>query len=83
MQLKNEFQVKEEVYLKEYEDVWEAESSLRRYFYFYNHQRPHQSLKNKTPFEIYQAGLKTQANKEQKEPIFDYQKLSLKSHFAV
>lgn len=73
----------EEVYLKEYEDVWEAESSLKGYFYFYNHQRPHQSLKNKTPFEVYQAGLKTNENKEQIEPIFDQEKLSQKSHFAV
>jgi putative transposase len=48
----------EEVYLKEYEDVWEAEKSLGKYFYFYNHERPHQSLGNQTPFEIYQAGLK-------------------------
>jgi len=34
----------EEVYLKEYADVWEAEEGLERYFYFYNHERPHQSL---------------------------------------
>ncbi len=44
----------EEVYLKEYEDVWEAEESLRKYFDFYNYRRPHQSLGYKTPFEIYQ-----------------------------
>jgi putative transposase len=43
----------EEVYLKEYADVWEAEESLKRYFYFYNHERPHQSLRYKTPAEIY------------------------------
>ena len=43
----------EEVYLKEYADVWEAEESLERYFYFYNHERPHQSLQNKTPAQIY------------------------------
>lgn len=73
----------EEVYLKEYLDVWEAEKSLRNYFDFYNHERPHQSLGNQTPFEVYQAGLKTKENKEQKEPIFDQQKLSQKIHFAV
>ena len=43
----------EEVYLKEYADVWEAEESLERYFYFYNHERPHQSLGDKTPAQIY------------------------------
>ncbi len=32
----------EEVYLKEYLDVWEAEESLRSYFKFYNFRRPHQ-----------------------------------------
>jgi putative transposase len=62
----------EEVYLKEYEDVWEAEKSLGKYFYFYNHERPHQSLGNQTPFEMYQAGLKTKEKKEQKELIFDH-----------
>ena len=43
----------EEVYLKEYADVWEAETSLGKYFYFYNHERPHQSLSYKTPAQIY------------------------------
>lgn len=52
----------EEVYLKEYLDVWEAEESLRKYFDFYNYRRPHQSLGYKTPFEIYQKGLKNKAN---------------------
>lgn len=73
----------EEVYLKEYENVWEAENSLRGYFHFYNHQRPHQSLGYQTPFEVYQAGLKTKENKEQNELIFDQEKLSQKSCFAV
>ncbi len=53
----------EEVYLKEYQDVWEAEESLRKYFDFYNYCRPHQSLGYKTPFERYQKGMKIKANK--------------------
>lgn len=73
----------EEVYLKEYLNVWEAEKGLGKYFYFYNHERPHQSLGYQTPFEIYQAGLKTKEKKEQKESIFNHQKLSQKCHFAV
>jgi len=43
----------EEVYLKEYADVWEAETSLGKYFYFYNHERPHQSLQYNTPARVY------------------------------
>ena len=43
----------EEVYLKEYADVWQATASLARYFDFYNHERPHQSLQYKTPAEVY------------------------------
>lgn len=31
----------EEVYLKEYKDVWEAAESLRKYFDFYNYRPPH------------------------------------------
>ena len=46
----------EEVYLKEYADVWETEENLRRYFEFYNYHRPHQSLNYQTPFEAYQKG---------------------------
>ena len=60
----------EEVYLKEYQDVWEAEESLRKYFDFYNYRRPHQSLGYKTPFEIYQKGLKIKENKGAKAVSF-------------
>lgn len=60
----------EEVYLKEYEDVWEAEESLRRYFKFYNYHRPHQSLNYRTPFEVYQKGRKSEENKGAKLAIF-------------
>ena len=46
----------EEVYLKDYQDGWEAGEGLGKYFGFYNHERPHQSLGNKTPAEVYEAG---------------------------
>ncbi len=59
----------EEVYLKEYLDVWETEESLRRYFEFYNYQRPHQSLKYQTPFEAYQKGRKPEPNEGAKAAI--------------
>lgn len=63
----------EEVYLKEYADVWEAEESLRQYFEFYNYHRPHQSLNYQTPFEAYQKGQKTEQNKGAKTAILDNQ----------
>lgn len=49
----------EEVYLNEYQDVWEAEDRLRKYFEFYNYRRPHQSLDYKTPAEVYRPKEKT------------------------
>lgn len=45
----------EEVYLKDYQDVREAQSSLRRYFDFYNERRPHQTLEYCTPASYYRA----------------------------
>jgi len=39
----------EEVYLRAYESVHQARTSLRRYIEFYNQIRPHSSLKGKTP----------------------------------
>lgn len=43
----------EEVYLKEYDTVREAVSSLRAYFGFYNQERFHQALGYKTPYQLY------------------------------
>ncbi len=43
----------EEVYLKEYESVTALIQALKKYFRFYNEQRPHQSLDGKTPAEVY------------------------------
>jgi len=43
----------EEVYLKDYENAWQAERSLREYFEFYCYDRRHQSLDNRTPAEVY------------------------------
>ncbi len=48
----------EEVYLKDYQNAWEAEDGLDKYFEFYNQERPHQSLRNRTPLEIYRSGSK-------------------------
>lgn len=43
----------EEVYLKEYATVREARSSIEAHFRFYNVERLHQSLGNKTPYQLY------------------------------
>jgi len=43
----------EEVYLKEYSTPREARMGIDAYFKFYNHCRPHQSLQNSTPAEVY------------------------------
>ena len=43
----------EEIYLKSYGCVSEVEEGLSRYFAFYTHERPHSSLANRTPAEVY------------------------------
>jgi putative transposase len=45
----------EEVYLRDYETVWEAEERLSSYFSFYCHERIHQSLGYRTPVEVYRS----------------------------
>ena len=46
----------EEVYLREYADGHDLIRSLRRYFDYYNNQRPHSSLGYRTPAEVYFEG---------------------------
>jgi len=43
----------EDIYLKEYRTYHELFEGLKNYFYFYNNKRCHQSLKYKTPADIY------------------------------
>lgn len=43
----------EEVYLREYTLVPEARGGIGKWFQFYNHDRPHQSLEYRTPAECY------------------------------
>jgi putative transposase len=47
----------EEVCLKDYERVSELESGLTANFWFYDKERPHQSLDYRTPGVVYRAGL--------------------------
>jgi len=46
----------EEVYLHDYRSVREVRSALDEYFKFYNTERFHSSLGNRTPYEIYTEG---------------------------
>lgn len=43
----------EDVYLKSYRNIAEAESGLAEYFLFYNTERRHQSLAKQTPAKVY------------------------------
>ena len=43
----------EEVYLRDYGMVLEARRGIGDWFEFYNHRRPHQALKYRTPAEVY------------------------------
>jgi len=43
----------DEVYLKDYQSVWDAESNIGNFIHRYNHERLHESLNYKTPAEFY------------------------------
>lgn len=47
----------EDVYLKGYATMIELTVGLAEYFIFYNSERPHQSLGQKTPDVVYQTGI--------------------------
>ena len=45
-----------EIYLKEYKNPIEAAEGIKTYIEKYNTRRPHSSLEDKTPDEVYYAG---------------------------
>jgi putative transposase len=45
----------DDIYIKNYERVFELESGLTAYFRFYDEERPHQSLDYRTPAEVYRG----------------------------
>ena len=53
----------EEIYIKEYKDVAEMRRELAQYFEFYNNERFHISLGNKTPGEFHKEELGKQITK--------------------
>ncbi len=46
----------EDIYLKGYEIGADCQRGLSKYFQFYSHERPHQSLNFRTPWEVYTTG---------------------------
>ena len=53
----------EDIYLRDYETVPELRHGLDDYFTFYCYERPHQSLDNRTPWEVYQEALSPKERK--------------------
>jgi len=47
----------DKVYLSDWQQLRDAHAGLDEYFRFYNHERPHQSLHNDTPAEVYSNDL--------------------------
>lgn len=47
-----------EVYTKEYATPREARNDIRKFIHKYNHERPHPSLRDHTPAELYLMGMK-------------------------
>jgi len=47
----------EDIYIKDYETVEDLKKGLRSYFWFYNNERPHQGLGDRTPAEVYFGSL--------------------------
>ncbi len=48
----------EEVYLKAYETIKQAELEIGHYYMFYNEERKHQGLDNLTPDQVYNSRLR-------------------------
>ena len=45
----------EDIYLKSYESGADCHRGLASYFKFYSHERPHQSLDFRTPWEVHNS----------------------------
>jgi putative transposase len=47
----------EEIYLNDYANAGALRKALRKYFHFYNTERPHQTFGGATPLEVYQHSI--------------------------
>ena len=54
----------ENIYLKDYATVDEVYEGLKDYFWFYNHERFHQALDNRTPYQVYHWGPGKQSRRD-------------------
>jgi putative transposase len=57
----------EEVYLRDYQSVWDARHSLAQYFGFYNEERLHQALGYRTPATVYRKLRESSSTDEGKQ----------------
>lgn len=48
----------EEVYLRAYENLWHARSSIEAYMTYYNNRRYHTSLNDRTPASVYEESIR-------------------------
>ncbi|GAB2605645.1 hypothetical protein GCM10027190_61510 [Spirosoma areae] len=55
----------EDVYLRNYQTGSELRAGLAKYFHYYNHQRPHQSLSYRTPAVVLMEGNKGERNQHE------------------
>lgn len=62
----------EDIYLKAYEDGWQLEEDMARYFRFYNQESTHQSLNYQTPQKVYRnTDFTATMNQENTEKIYN------------
>ena len=74
----------EEVYLKAYASVLEAQRGLEDYFRFYNGLRPHQALGYRTPAEVfYGEPVEEESNRRRCSPEEGIQSLAGEPGFSL
>ena len=76
----------EEVYLKAYASVLEAQKGLEDYFRFYNGIRPHQALGYRTPAEVFhgeQGAVAGESNGRRCSPEEGIESLAGESGFSL
>lgn len=69
----------ENIYLHGYQNIPETKEGLKQYFGFYNTERFHQALDNKTPFEVY-SGIRIEMENDQVSKYQPVHKNAYKGH---